>query len=93
MLFFIVVCIISKLPCYLSKAIFFMNLPDTIKSLTKGFTPVIDSSISQKEYVKIDLSEENEALQKMDITSAAVFQDYIAEFLKKKMRKWPTEVI
>ncbi|MDR6300499.1 peptidoglycan DD-metalloendopeptidase family protein [Mesonia maritima] len=64
-----------------------MNLSEKIKSLTSDFTPVIDSSIPQEEYVKIDLSEENEVLQKIDITSAVIFQNYITEFLKKKNAK------
>ncbi|WP_121667484.1 peptidoglycan DD-metalloendopeptidase family protein [Mesonia aquimarina] len=64
-----------------------MNDLEKINALTSTFTPVIDTAYQQGDYLAIDLSEENESLQKIDITSVAIFQDYITELLEQNNAK------
>lgn len=64
-----------------------MNYNQFLSSLTASFTPVIDENLSTEEYVEIDLSAENKALEKIDITSASAFEEYIQGHLQQNQAK------
>lgn len=55
-----------------------------IASLTSVFTPVIDADFLQKDYVEIDLSVANTALDEVDVTSAEAIAAYIAVYLQEQ---------
>ena len=48
---------------------------------------VIDSDIDYSEYSAIDLSSNNSELEKIDLTNAAAFEDYIENYLSKNKAK------
>ncbi len=58
-----------------------------IENLSQKFTPVVSSSFLKEEYITIDLSETNQSLDTIDISSSKAFEDYITEYLKKNNSK------
>ncbi|MBQ0735677.1 peptidoglycan DD-metalloendopeptidase family protein [Aquimarina celericrescens] len=58
-----------------------------INSLSKGFIPVITKNFSEKDYVAIDLSENNKALTTIDVSSSKAFEIYISEYLLRNNAK------
>ncbi|GHA28420.1 hypothetical protein GCM10007103_07540 [Salinimicrobium marinum] len=63
------------------------NFPQFLSGLTSEFTPVIDSSYLQEDYMHIDLSGTNKELSEVDISSSEDFSVYIREYLQKHGKK------
>jgi len=55
---------------------------DTLKKITTGFTPVIDSSIPKDKYYPLDLSANNLQLNTLDVSSSSAMETYIHKLLK-----------
>lgn len=60
---------------------------DFLAGIFKESLYVIDRSISIKDYVAIDLSSNNTALEQIDITSSTAFEVYINQYLTKNKAK------
>ncbi|WP_109298853.1 peptidoglycan DD-metalloendopeptidase family protein [Aquimarina sp. AU474] len=58
------------------------NLPNFIHSLSQNFTPVVSAIFLKEDYVAIDLSETNTALDSVNVSSSVEFEDYISEYVK-----------
>lgn len=59
---------------------------ETVLIMQKGH-PVIDITIPKSEYIAIDLSEANTALQTFDVSSSQSWEKYINNYLKKNNKK------
>lgn len=64
-----------------------MNLNTALHTLTTSFTPIIGENFFAEEYVEIDLSAQNKALEEIDITSASAFEKYIQAHLQQHQAK------
>ncbi len=64
-----------------------LSFAEFLKECTPGFTPVIDASISKKEYTAIDFSESNKELKKMKQPSTVEFKKYVDSVLEKRKAK------
>lgn len=60
---------------------------DFIKGLSKEFIPVVSPKFSQEDYLAIDLSEDNTALDQIDVSSSSSFEKYISEYLSRNKAK------
>ena len=58
-----------------------------IESLSQNFVPVVDSSFSKEDYISIDLSIDNKALEVIDISSSEAFERYINNYLAVNQSK------
>ncbi len=58
-----------------------------INGLTTSFTSVLDISFRPEDYIAIDLSETNEELNKIDISSPWKFSEFINDYLKNTGKK------
>lgn len=58
-----------------------------IAEITSRFTSVLDVSYSQQDYIAIDLSEANEDLEKINISSSEAFTGFIEDYLEKYGKK------
>lgn len=64
-----------------------MDLNQILESLNKRDIFVLDTSISIKDYIAIDLSKENEELQLFDVSSSKAWEIYINNYLEKLDKK------
>lgn len=58
-----------------------------IWNLTQGFTSVLDANFAPEDYIAIDLSETNEELERIDISSVNSFAEFIENYLKNTGKK------
>ena len=59
-----------------------MNFKDFLKTISPNPLTTLDTAISMKKYVAIDLSVHNKELASIDISSADTCEKYIANYLK-----------
>ncbi|TPN84704.1 peptidoglycan DD-metalloendopeptidase family protein [Aquimarina algicola] len=64
-----------------------IQFPEFISSLSTDFVPIVQSEFSKEDYVDIDLSENNEALNHIDVTSSLAFEHYITAYLSNNKAK------
>ena len=64
-----------------------MDLNQILESLNTLEIFVLDTSISIKDYIAIDLSKENKELQLFDVSSSKAWEIYINNYLKKSDKK------
>jgi murein DD-endopeptidase MepM/ murein hydrolase activator NlpD len=55
-----------------------------VQKLDKTSLFVVDTSIPKSDYTRIDLSKDNESLQKVDITSADKMERFIIDYIESK---------
>ncbi len=62
-----------------------INTPfkEFVENLSQGFTPIVSSKFSKEDYISIDLSETNQNLNTIDVSSSEAFEVYINKYLKK----------
>ena len=58
-----------------------------LEQLTHSYTRVLDMDLQEEDYIGIDLSENNNMLKSIDLSSSGAFQGYIDDFLKKSGKK------
>ncbi|GAA4270971.1 peptidoglycan DD-metalloendopeptidase family protein [Aquimarina gracilis] len=58
-----------------------------LQELTSDFTPVISSTFLKEDYLAIDLSEDNRALDQIDVASSEAFEVYISNYLRENEKK------
>lgn len=58
-----------------------------LAEITPRFTSVLDQGFSQQDYIAIDLSEANEELGKINISSSDAFTRFIEDYLEKSGKK------
>lgn len=64
-----------------------MDLNQILESLNTREIFVLDTSISIKDYIAIDLSKENKELQLFDVSSSNAWEVYINNYLEKSDKK------
>lgn len=64
-----------------------MDLNQILESLNTSEIFVLDTSISIKDYIAIDLSKENKELQLFDVSSSKAWEIYINNYLEKSDKK------
>ncbi len=60
-----------------------IDFKEFVARLSNEFVPVVSSKFSKEDYVIIDLSENNEALDQIDVSSSKAFDKYISAYLHK----------
>lgn len=60
------------------------SFSEFLNGLTSGFTPVIGGDYHHKDYVYIDLSENNRDLLKLEVASSEAFSIFITEYLRNR---------
>ena len=64
-----------------------MSFKNFIKSLSQEFIPVVSNEFYKEDYIAIDLSENNELLNDIDVSSSKAFEGYIDQYLEKNNAK------
>ncbi|MBP2830649.1 peptidoglycan DD-metalloendopeptidase family protein [Aquimarina sp. U1-2] len=63
------------------------NFPEFITSLSQDFVSVISTEFSENDYIAIDLSKHNKALDAIDVSSSKDFERYISEYVHRNNAK------
>lgn len=58
-----------------------------LAQLTTGFTPIVDKKYAKEDYLAIDLSGNNKALNAIDITNANEFEAYVKQLVEQNNKK------
>ncbi len=59
------------------------SLSDFLENWSQNFIPVVSSKFSKEHYVPIDLSETNQVLDTIDVSSSKEFEEYVNTYIKE----------